>query len=103
MKEILIQATKSSMQNECHENLTPTFFQQPLTSVDTQWQPHIHRYLTLPYTLWDPLSQFPTIFHHQLNCPLCLEEGLANPLIVSNDWQTGMSQRQQPRILFHVV
>lgn len=103
MKKILTEATNSFMQNGCQESPTPTFVQQHLPSVNTQWQPNIQRYLALPYMLWDPLSQFPIVFlQRQLDCPLGLEENVANPLTVSNNWRNGISERQQPRIIFHV-
>ena len=59
-------------------------------------------YITYPYLLWDPLSQYHSLFiENKLCCPLCHEDGaLSNNLLRSGEWYNGRLTRLNPRIIF---
>ena len=88
MKSILKEATdnfesKLSCDDACTslDKMLPTTVRisgQYLTSK----QVAADKYITYPYTLWDPLTQYNTFFAKTvLNCPLCLADGASSNVL----------------------
>ena len=59
-------------------------------------------FMTYPYMLWDPLSQYPSLFtDNKLYCPLCHEDGaLSNDLLRTREWYNGRLPRLNPGVIF---
>ena len=59
-------------------------------------------YITYPYLLWDPFSQYQPLFlTNKLNCPLCAEDGVVSTtLLRSGEWYNGRLTRLNPRVIF---
>ena len=110
MKNILKEATEKFESKFCtnipikSEEMAPSTVKiagQHLTSTHmfvTSWD----IYVTDPYILWDPLTQYHMLFEERkLKCPLCSADGaLSNVLKRSGKWLTGHSARSTKSELF---
>ena len=65
---------------------------------DIRWE----FYITYPYMLWDPLSQYKSRYQNSSPvCPLCSADGFSsNILFRSGKWYNGRIKRLNPRVLF---
>jgi hypothetical protein len=65
---------------------------------DTTWD----LYITYPYILWDPITQYQCIDKiHPFRCPLCSGDGcMPNPLFRSGEWFNGRINRLNPRVIY---
>jgi hypothetical protein len=110
MKKTLEEATdKYNLDLQCDEDTNINQAHMPVT-ITTHGQflnPNYNKlnweiYMTYPYMLWDPLSQYPSLFmDNKLHCPLCHEDGvLSNNLLRSGEWYNGRLPRLNPRIIF---
>jgi hypothetical protein len=65
---------------------------------DTTWD----LYITYPYILWDPITQYQCIDKIQpFCCPLCSDDGcMPNPLFHSGEWFNGRINQLNPRVVY---
>ena len=58
--------------------------------------------MTYPYILWDPFTQYPSLFtSNELNCPLCHADGAQSiTLSRSGEWYNGCLPPLNPRVVF---
>ena len=65
---------------------------------DIRWE----FYITYPYMLWDPLSQYKSRYQNSSPvCPLCSADGFSsNILFRYGKWYNGRIKRLNPRVLF---
>ena len=59
-------------------------------------------YITYPFILWDPLTQYKNIFKSSaIICPLCLKNGLTQETLYrAGKWFNGKESRSNPRVVF---
>jgi hypothetical protein len=98
MKKTLKEATEKFEANLCcDEHITAQQTLNPVTVTNhghfindrntvVRWE----MYITYPFMLWDPLSQYKTLFINKLICPLCSDnKDLSNALFRSGEWYNG--------------
>ena len=111
MKKTLKEATEKFEANLCcDEHITAQQTLNPVTVTNhghfindrntvVRWE----MYITYPFMLWDPLSQYKTLFINKLICPLCSDnKDLSNALFRSGEWYNGRLARLNPRVIFDI-
>ena len=111
MKKTLKEATEKFEANLCcDEHITAQQTLNPVTVTnhghfinDRNTVVRSEMYMTYPFMLWDPLSQYKTLFINKLICPLCSDnKDLSNALFRSGEWYNGRLARLNPRVIFDI-